>query len=1222
MNSTRKEKNKSERSVFTKETLGVIIVLFTTLCLVCLITRDQVFSAPGQYVSAFLFGAFGYFAYAVAAWGEITGIFLITDKRTGFSAKRKALITFSFLSLVTFLHLLSMGDNGGAGYTFADYISASYVAGEGGVVTASAGGVCTAIIAYPFLTLMQLTGGCVVVGAIFALCVYFTIADFVKSGKSKPEAPEKKLRSSYAPADEIPANPVISGVKEYPAEGVKFDEKRSDQRLFVSNPDDFKLKTKREMAKSDKVSGIKLDFEKNGLGVGKSAESYSGSYKDDLQKKIEYIKTPPKLDLNSDKTIKKYAGETKVSTPIKQSSVSGASFGAYGSAGAARQGGVNPSAIPFREHDGNNAAANDAALRSAYFAGRYAGGTGGAGGSQSAAEVNGNGGYFANKNYGSASGTGANAGANVGANGTNASGANANGLVAAGVSGLNGANGAGTTPADSSANTEKTAGNEAQNTSKKPANYKPTLAERLKAAEEAKKAAEAAGIRAENTANTESSVRGASDGLTGRASRFTEISSDATPDSSRVAPREEEKKEEIIPERSSRAAMVSGGESESVSRRSDRTSALFGDDFEEKTEKLERAEISDKPENPRAEESAERFGGRTGERGRSARAFFEDDSDDAGVSSVIREPRANRILFGDENKAAEESKGFTSRVSADDNDEPRSGDQARGQSRGGARAAFGTGAFGGKTSEAANTSNTPNTAGEPTKPEKVQPPINREYIRPPLDLLEAHSAPVNAPKENHEERMEVIKQTLEEFHINALPQSYVQGPSITRYEIMMPAGVSVKKVLVYDDDLRMRLASKNGVRIEAPIPGKNLVGIEVANKTPIPVGMREVLEGAAGKPEKAGALTFAIGKNLVGEAITDNLAKGPHYLVAGATGSGKSVCLNVMIVSLIMRYSPEELRLILIDPKRVGFRCYEHLPHLMIDEIVTEPQKAIAVLQWAYNEMERRYDVFAACTESVISDIDGYNKEIASDTVPKMPRIVIIVDELADLMETCKKDMEARIRALAQKARAAGVHLVLATQRPSVDIITGTIKANLPSRIALKVMNFADSQTILSQGGAEKLLGNGDMLYKNSSMPECERYQGAWISDREINAVVKYIIEHNAAYFDDELQEFLDKSVHPRDTEVSASEGGGEEDEDGGVNEFFLKALWLAVNSGTVSISQLQRRFQIGYARAGGLVDRMERMGFVSGNEGSKARRVLISREEFIEKFGEMPDAY
>ena len=1184
MNSTRKEKSKTERSVFTRETLGVVLVLFTTVCLVCLITGEKVFSAPGKYISDFLFGAFGYFAYALTAWGEVAGIFLITDKKTGFSAKRKALITLAFIALAAFLHILSMGDNGGAGYTFAEYISSAYEKGAGGITAASAGGVCTAVIAFPFLKIMQFTGGLVVVGALFALCAYFAIADFVKSGKAKTEPREKKLRSSYSPEEEIPVNPVISGVKEYPAEGVRFEEKRSDQRLFVSNPEDFKLKTRREMAKSDKVSGIKLDFEKNGLGVGKSAESYSGSYKDDLQKKIEYVKTPPKLDLNSDKTVKKYAGETKVSAQIKPS------FAVSAGAGAGAKGNAGSAPIPFREHDGNNAAANDAARRSASFADRYASGRTTAQSGEVA-----NGGYFAGKtSYG------------------------------AGVAEVNKSATATAGGAENAA-AEKGAAQEVKpNPAEKPANYKPTLAERLKAAEEAKKAAETAGIsspdRGERTSGAfggafteNSSENRVASRTEGRASRISEIRSEEG-SAENLGERKDggEQPRDIFAEKSagikdisersertSAADMGGGIDRTERTERAERASALFGEDFDNKKE-----------QNDLPNENSARFSSRTGERGKSARAFFEDDSEDAGVSSVIREPRANRILFGDEKKNSAEKESFTSRVSADGNLSARNA--ATGvpaADKNGARNSFGTDDFS-------------SAKEEPEKKEKVQPPINRKYVRPPLDLLEAHSAPVNAPKEDHEGRMEVIKQTLEEFHINAIPQSYVQGPSITRYEIMMPAGVSVRKVLGYDDDLRMRLASKSGVRIEAPIPGKNLVGIEVANKTPIPVGIREVLEGAAGKPEKTGALTFAIGKNIVGEAITDNLAKGPHYLVAGATGSGKSVCLNVMIVSLIMRYSPEELRLILIDPKRVGFRCYEHLPHLMIDEIVTEPQKAIAVLQWAYNEMERRYDVFAACTENVVSDMEGYNKMVASDTVPKMPRIVIIVDELADLMETCKKDMEARIRALAQKARAAGVHLVLATQRPSVDIVTGTIKANLPSRIALKVMNFADSQTILAQGGAEKLLGNGDMLYKNSSMSEFERYQGAWISDREINAVVKYIIEHNAAYFDDELQEFLDKSVRPKESEAMTSDDGGEEDGDGGVNEFFLKALWLAVNSGTVSISQLQRRFQIGYARAGGLVDKMERMGFVSGNEGSKARRVLISREEFIEKFGEMSDSY
>ncbi len=502
------------------------------------------------------------------------------------------------------------------------------------------------------------------------------------------------------------------------------------------------------------------------------------------------------------------------------------------------------------------------------------------------------------------------------------------------------------------------------------------------------------------------------------------------------------------------------------------------------------------------------------------------------------------------------------------------------------------------------------------KPKKPAPPINRKYVRPPLDLLESHTPPAGAPKEDHQGRMSIIKQTLEEFRINVEPQSYIQGPTVTRYEIKMPAGISVKKVLGYDEDLRMYLESKSGIRIEAPIPGKNLVGIEVANKSRVTVGLRELLEGM--QPSKPGTLMFAIGKDIVGNVKSDNLAKGPHFLVAGATGSGKSVCLNVMITSLIMRYSPEELRLILVDPKSVGFRIYEHIPHLLIDEIITDVPRTLAVLQWAYNEMERRYKVFADCGS--ISDIEAYNSRIANDQIPKLPRIVIVIDELADLMETNKREMESRIRALAQKSRAAGIHLVLATQRPSVDIITGTIKANLPSRIALRVMSIPDSQTILGESGAEKLLGNGDMLYKNSSMSECERYQGAWLSDSEIANIVKYIKEHNTAYFEDDVSEYLDRAVNPKqeETESSGAEGGGDESE---INDLFLKSLWLGVTSGTMSISQLQRRFQIGYAKAGGLVDRMERMGFISGNEGSKARKVLLSREQFEERFGHIPDA-
>ena len=506
------------------------------------------------------------------------------------------------------------------------------------------------------------------------------------------------------------------------------------------------------------------------------------------------------------------------------------------------------------------------------------------------------------------------------------------------------------------------------------------------------------------------------------------------------------------------------------------------------------------------------------------------------------------------------------------------------------------------------------------KPVKEIPPINREYFRPPFDLLETPIPQSDKPRENHEERMEIIKRTLEEFHVAAEPQSYIQGPSITQYAVKIPAGVIVSKILGYADNLQMRLAVKDGVRIQAPIPGKDLVGIEVANSHREDVLMRELMESPAARSDKKSALMFAIGKNLVGECVFDDLAKGVHYLVAGSTGSGKSVCLNVMIASLIMRYTPEDMRLILIDPKRVEFRSYEHLPHLMSDEIVSEPKRVIATLNWAIEEMERRYKSFEE-HGGLIVDIESYNEYVASDTVAKMPRIVIVVDELADLMSVCKKDLETRIARLTAKARSAGIHLVLATQRPSVDVVTGVIKANLPSRIAFKVMNFNDSQTIMSEAGAEKLLGRGDMLYKNASMGNFERYQGAFISKMEVNNVVNFIKEHNKAYFDDDFKEYLENAVNPKQEEPAIeteSENGELSDSN---SEIFIKALAFAINSGKISISLIQRRFQIGYIRAAGLIDKMEQNGYIAASEGSKSRSVYITREQFEEKYGPLSDA-
>ncbi|MBO7345686.1 MAG: hypothetical protein J6U92_07110 [Clostridia bacterium] len=1009
----RKTKNEEKREpIFTKETFGVVFILFATLSMVCLITRESVFSLPGKYVNSFLFGCFGYFAYAVVAWFCIIGLRMLFDKKSIFSLKERTFLTLGFLSLSIVVHVATMH---GSGLSYGEYVKRAYVmASEGGIATCSGGGFFVSLIAHPFSLLMTEVGCYVVFGIIFAVCIYFFVKSLV-NGAKKPARGENELRGSCVKTDNSTIE--VENAQDGSVETVKTPK----QSLFISNPEDFELKSRHELKKDDGPS-MKLGFSAGGLGVVTTTteEKDAPKISQDYEKKLQYIKTPAVLDLDALRDNSRRSTEN-VNTYAKpdlsnQNNFSGANTDGYTTVSDYVNVSENKEVldekeedIPFIEHGENfTVEGGDAVERADAFEKKYA------------------------------------------------------------------------------QNDEFYAETKSVDDSEV---YSPI-------------------------SSTEN------DSVEIEETPVTQESNDDIPFIEEF-PAEEEI-EEIKP---------------SILHSDDRARNIFAEDKEETVEMQE-----EKP-----------------------------------VGSSVERTTVD----------------FTSRVSADGN-----GGVGFGERR---RFDFG-----------ANTQEQP--APEPEKPKKPAPPINRKYFRPPLDLLETYTPPVNVEQENHEERMEIIKSTLEQFHINAIPQSYVQGPSITRYEIMMPAGITVKKVLQYDDDLRMRLSSREGVRIEAPIPGKNLVGIEVANKVKVSVGLKEVLEGAK---DKKGSLIFAIGKDLVGNSITDDLAKGPHYLVAGSTGSGKSVCLNLMLISMIMRYSPEDLRLILVDPKGVEFRPYEHIPHLMIDEIITEPKKALAVLQWCYDEMERRYKEFQS-QEGVV-DIDSYNEVVASDTVAKMPRIVVVVDELSNLMETCKKEMDARILALAQKARAAGIHLVLATQRPSVDVITGTIKANLPSRIALKLMSFADSNTIISEGGAEKLLGNGDMLYRNSGMNECERYQGAYISRREVNNIVKYIKENNQAYFDDELQEYLDRETRPKQEETAIS-GGDDEGDANEINEFFLKALWLAVNTQTVSISQLQRRFQIGYSRAGGLVDKMERMGFVSANEGSKARKVLLSREEFENRFGAMPD--
>ena len=481
----------------------------------------------------------------------------------------------------------------------------------------------------------------------------------------------------------------------------------------------------------------------------------------------------------------------------------------------------------------------------------------------------------------------------------------------------------------------------------------------------------------------------------------------------------------------------------------------------------------------------------------------------------------------------------------------------------------------------------------------------RKYVRPPLELLTTVTTSPNLNEEQYEEKARIIEQKLEEFKINAKCIGVTRGPAITRYEFEMPQGISVNKILQYSNDISMVLESRKAIRIEAPIPGKNAFGIEVPNEKVDTIGLKDLVSSEEFMKHKS-PLAFALGKDITNANIYGDIAGLVHTLVAGSTGSGKSVCLNAILISMLYKCSPDDVRIILVDPKFVEFNIYENMPHLLIPHIITEPAQAVNALNWAIEEMERRNRCFG---QYYVRSIDEYNDldEVKSGQEKKMPYIVIVVDELADLMLTTKKEIEDRILRLAQKARSAGIHMILATQRPSVDIITGTIKANLPSRIAFSLTNYVDSKTIIDQGGAEKLLGRGDMLYLPRNLGEPQRLLGPFISQKEVFNIVDFVKKNNDTDFDEEIEKaiFVQKSTTDLFTFDATSD------------EYFVQAVRVAIEAGAVSTSFIQRKFGVGFQRASKLIDQMEALGYITAPQGAnKARKVLITEEEFLEKYG------
>lgn len=501
---------------------------------------------------------------------------------------------------------------------------------------------------------------------------------------------------------------------------------------------------------------------------------------------------------------------------------------------------------------------------------------------------------------------------------------------------------------------------------------------------------------------------------------------------------------------------------------------------------------------------------------------------------------------------------------------------------------------------------------EEAKPAKAPKKKAAIYQLPPMSMLKKGTILTNNQRTRDEmsEKAAILVNTLKSFGVEVRISGICPGPSVTRYEIQPAAGVKVSKITNLANDIAMNLAS-DSVRIEAPIPGKPAIGVEVPNTTKDTVSLRDILESDAFKSSRS-KLTFAVGKDIAGSAIVGDIAKMPHMIIAGATGSGKSVCTNSIIMSILMNASPDEVKLILIDPKIVEFRVYEGIPHLLIP-VVTDPKKAAGALNWAVQEMLRRYKQFA---ELGVRDIVDYNQKAAfpGNGLPYMPQIVIAIDELADLMMAASKEVEDSICRLAQMARAAGMHLIIATQRPTTDIITGLIKANIPSRIALSVMSQIDSRTILDMGGAEKLLGHGDMLYLPNGMPKPVRVQGCYTSTAEIEQVVEFVKKQSQGGYDESIIEEVEQSIPVTKADKAAAAHADAGNEPGNDAALIDQAIEFVVQAGQASTSSLQRRLKIGYARAARIMDELEGMGIIGPYEGAKPRRVLLTPQQLAER--------
>ena len=1168
------ENNKKDKGgIFTRETAGLVLILFAAIALVILITRDLIFGNVGFAISSFLLGAFGYCSYAVLAALIYAGVVLLTGKRLSAPRRRVALCVLLFVFLVCLVHTITAAAGGIAYGSYGEYLSACYAAGENSFFETTGGGVIIGLIVYPVVKLTTAVGGYIIFSLLILGTAYLIYATetAAKAAKRHTELPpqadlatsDTSALYSLNYADPVQQQGETASVQPSQVYAQPQQTAAQPSQMYVQPPensaarskrlyaigDEFDMKTKREMRQETRRAE---KAQAQSAPVSPYAQSHSILYPD-----------------------RKGAGDY---------SWYNERFGSGGSSSPSRSSKPAEPA-PYGSYTSNGIFDKDS--------------------------------YFNNPNRGAISRE-----------------QYSNNFRTPGSSNFSEGHELSTprTPAPQPQD-EKT---ETPKEEKPAATYSDLYADgtenNISYSERPKKIVTDTTAQTEQPHKTEDFYRN---------DVPTDYSARGEKPAHRSVPSEEQ-------------SGVRGGYAASAPQNTEADSRpTFG-------ENLGRRETA--PSEPPAAEKADKqsidvsetmrlvgFGSLPNRRG--AETPSDDvQSDGQGMRETGRTPRGESAgmraqppvresgitdagaddlsgrMRGETPRASESGRTdpfsepskeeepglkpitdeFDSAVNLFDDDMPEESSVPDAMEQVRSR----------REPESAGLTRGRDRLSQPAEPakEEARPKhVYAKYKAPSLDLLRDYpnlTASVNT--EEVEQSKDTIVETLAALKIPCEVEKVTRGPSVTRYEINIPGNIPTARVLGCNNELAMRLHAKDGINVQINYES-GLISIEVPNENKETVGLKDLLLSPEFVNAKPGSLEFGIGKDIGGRPVCGDIVKMTHLLVAGATNSGKSVCLHALIISLLYKYSPEELRIILVDPKQVEFNIYDKLPHLMINEIINDPAKVVTMLNWAIVEMERRYSLFKEKTRSgvLVREVNEYNAHLNPDE-EMLPKIVIIIDELADLMSVAKKDIEDRIQRLTQKSRAAGIHLILATQRPSVNVITGVIKSNLPTRIALKVTQEVDSRTILDESGAENLLGQGDLLYRTASMTFPKRVQGAYVTNPEIEAVVDYIKSNNEAYFDDRVADYINNE--------KGGTGGSDSGDDDSVEAVYIEALRYVVSIGQASISMIQRRCSVGYPKAGKIIEWMENMGYISAFDGAKARKVLLTQEEFDSKYGDYGD--